>query len=254
MDQCSWHRGKGSKEKIGRALDGVSGLARAGCVEGECKGPHRHGILAESGERDLRDRVERVHHIPRETSGDGVPQRRPDQGETAAYDDDLRMKEMHRMGEGEGQVVGQLAQDGLGDRVVVGQGWTQESGFTPLGIPHVSGQWTFGMEEHGVANPSIHGPTGTALLDDGAGLVQAEVSEFGLSWDGAVVDVTADDESTSDPAAHVDPEDRIVVGAGPMTGFTEGGHVRVVVDRDGKTGQSMKPLAEFELMPALDLV
>jgi len=118
----------------------------------------------------------------------------------------------------------------------------------------VSGQWTLGMETRGLAYPSIHRPTGAALLDDGPGLVQPEVSEFGLSWDRAVVDTTADDKSTSDPAAHVDPEDRIAVGAGSMAGFTEGSNIRVVVDRDGKTGQSMKPLAEFELMPALDLV
>ena len=118
----------------------------------------------------------------------------------------------------------------------------------------MSGQWTLGMETRGLAYPSIHRPTGAALLDDGPGLVQPEVSEFGLSWDRAVVDTTADDKSTSDPAAHVDPEDRIAVGAGSMAGFTEGSNIRVVVDRDGKTGQSMKPLAEFELMPAFDLV
>lgn len=239
---------------MGRALDGGSVLSRAGRVEGEGEGPHRNGILAEAGERDLRDRVERVHHIPWETGGDGVPQWRPDQGEATAHHDDLRVEEVDGMGQGEGEVVGQFAEDGLCDRVVLGQGRRKEPGLALSRLAHKSRKWTSRVEGHGLTDALIHGPPRAAVLHNCAGLVQSQVSEFRFTRYGAMIDVPTDDEPTSDAATHVDPEDRIVFSASPVTGFTKGGHVRVIVDRDRQTSQVREPLAELELVPSLNLM
>lgn len=223
-------------------------------VGGEQQGADGNGVLAQAGEEDRGAGLEDFHQIGLQGFGHGHAQGFSHEGQSAADDDPLGVHEVGDVGEGKAEVVGELAENGLGQRVPGREGGRKVPRFTAPGAVDEEGQRAARVQGDGFANAAIHGPAGTSLLDENAGLVEAHMADLGFAGFGAVIDALVDHEATADTGAEGDVED----GGGAATvsghGLPEGGDVGVVVDRDGDPDLLVEPRRERKSGPALDLM
>src|SRR5438309_252793 len=80
------------------------------------------------------------------------------------------------------------------------------------------------------------------------------MAQFGLSRFRAVINPAIGNQTAADAAAGVRVEDGIESLPRAAQCLAERGDVAVVVHGDGRAGQFAQPLAEREIIPALDVV
>ena len=214
----------------------------------------RHDILTQGGDPNGGSLSEGVHGKGLQMLLDRFGENRPEQRKSAAEDDYFGMGKMDDVGEAEREVGAGFIENLAGEGITGSESGPQVAGFgTGVGGSE-SGQFRFWILGGQLTDFSIDRPAGAAILNDGAGAVEAKVTDFRLAWDGSVVDGLIYDETTTDAAAHRDVEDRIVSASGPKGGFGERGGIGIVIHAHKALHQRLKPLREIEIGPALHLV
>jgi hypothetical protein len=84
--------------------------------------------------------------------------------------------------------------------------------------------------------------------------VETHVADLRFAGFGAMVNSSIGDEPAANPAAESHIKDGIEPNARAPLRLAEGGHVGIVVDKDGFACEPAQPLAQFETSPTLNLM
>lgn len=100
----------------------------------------------------------------------------------------------------------------------------------------------------------IHSPPGTAVLDDHALLIQANVPDLSFARDGAMINSPVHHHATPDSTPKRYIEDRVRLAATPFDRLGQSGGVGIVVDAYRDTRMVTGPADKVEVSPTFNMM